>query len=366
MRRGSWSTVGRSVGRALVAAACLMAIAVVAAPQQADAQGRPILVVPFERDNIDDLFFSTLMKRAHQSASGAQGYVSLDPVDNSMEDMLFAVGCAESSSECLQMLAESFSAEVILHGKVWGNERGIYLELHLFDAQLGNEILDQPIQKSFESAEKEMLLQMAIGEIQQIFYPFTGELTIASTEPATTIIFDGAEVGNTSNGPVKLTGLKLGEHTVTAQKGEDETTQTVVVLHDKPESITLDPGANSVGPIVGGNEGPSHTGSYIAFGVGGASLITGAIFSVLVNAENAEVERLAELDPVPSSEANSALKSGDQLQALQFVFYTVGAVAVGAGAVLYFMEGGEEAPAVGYIAPFLTPDGVGASVGGSF
>ena len=365
MRAGSIKTVTR--GLAGFIGACVL-VSMVWAPAPAEAQGRPLLVVPFERDNIDDIFFQTLMKRARESASGSKDFVALDPVESDLSELLFSVGCDEATVDCLQLVAESFTAEVVLYGKVWGNDRGIYLEVHLFDAQLGSELLDEPIQRSFESKEKEMLLKMAVGELQQIFYPFTGELTIASSEPATTILFDGAEVGNTSIGPVKLTALKLGEHTVTARKGGDEVTRIIVVMYNDPLSLTLDPAEGGDGPGTGGGEGFAHTGSFIAFGVGGASLILGGVFGAIVNGQNGEVEDLAGLDPVDSGPANDVLDSGPTNELLQFVFYGVGAVAVGAGVFLYIMEGNEEAEKTSgtTISPILTGDGIGAAIGGSF
>jgi hypothetical protein len=353
----------RSIFGLLVAS---MLLGLVLSPSQADAQGRPVLVVPFERDNVDDIFYTTLMTRARDAASGSQEYIALDAVQSDLVELLFTVGCGEPTVECLQMVAESFNAEVILYGKVWGNDRGIFLEVQLFDAQLGESLLDDPIQRSFESQDNELLLKMAVGEIQQVFYPFTGEITIASTEPATEILLDGVEVGNTSNGPVKLTGRKLGEHTVTARKGAEENTQVVVVLHDAPLSLTLNPGS----PSTGGSDDSepfAHTGSLIAFGLGGASLVAGGIFSSIVNSQNEEVRDLAAQDPINASSANDLLDSGPTNELLQFVFYGVGAVAIGTGVVLYMMEGSEEAPSAGTtITPILTGDGVGAAIGGSF
>ena len=337
---------------------------------QADAQGRPLLLVPFERDNIDDIFYSTLMQRSRESAAGAREYQALDPIETGLQELLTQFGCEEASPECLQQVAEIFGAEVILYGKVWGNERGIYLEVNLFDAQLGEEIIEDPIKKGFESADKEQLLQMAVGELQQVFYPFTGELTVASTEPATQIIFDGAEVGNTTDGPIKLTGRRLGEHIVTARKGDDEVTQTIVLLHDTPMSITLDPTADDGGGGGGGGgggEGYAHWGSTIVGAVGVASLATGAIFSVMVDGQNSEVEDIAKRDQIDPGEADDALNSGKQLEALQFVFYGIGAAAIGTAAVLYFTEGGEESEGASTISPLITGDGgIGVSVGGSF
>ncbi len=341
-----------------------------ATPQEAQAQGRQLLIVPFERDNVDDLFYSTLMKQARDAAGGAAEYVTLDPIDSDLNELLFGVGCEDASVECMQMVAETFGAQVIMYGKLWGNDRGIFLEVRIFDAQLGEDLLEEPVSRSFESKDKEQLLKMAIGEIQQIFYPFTGELTVSSTEPATTIMLDGAEVGNTSNGPVKLTGLRLGEHVLTAAQGDTEVTQTIVLMHDTPENITVDPTKPIEDPGGGsGGEGFAHVGSVTAFSVGGAALLTGAVFSVLVNSQNSEVERLSN-QPIPDATANNdALQSGERLNALQFVFYGVGATAIAVGAVLYLFEGddsSEEGEGNAYIAPMMTGDGVGASIGGTF
>lgn len=338
---------------------------------EVQAQGRNLLVVPFERDNIDDIFYTTLMKQARDSAGGAAEYVALDPVDSELTELLFGVGCDEATVECMQLVAETFGADVIMYGKIWNNDRGIYLEVKLFDAQLGGDLLEDPVERSFQSDDKETLLKMAVGEIQQVFYPFTGELTVASTEPATAIIFDGAEVGNTSNGPVRLSGVRLGEHVLTARTDSNEVTQTIILLHDEPQSLTIDPTVPAVsGGGVASGPGFQHWGSSIAFGVGTAGLVTGAIFSVLVNTQNNEVERLAGQNVVNASEANDTLSKGDRLNSLQFVFYGIGAAAVTTGAVLYLFEGGDEAggEASGsrWIAPMATDEGVGAAFGGTF
>jgi hypothetical protein len=70
---------------------------------------------------------------------------------------------------------------------------------------------------------------------------------------------------------------------------------------------------------------------------GGAALATGIVFTLLVKQTASDVENQTKNDVVPASVVSGKLADGRRYETLQWVSYGVGAAAVVAGSVLYWM-----------------------------
>ncbi len=354
-------------------AATLCALLVL--PAVASAQSRPLLIVPFDKEGVDQAFYDRLTGQIRGDAARSSDYEPLETAETgSMADLLFAVGCDDVDVECLQLIGESFNAEAIMWGSVWRSDRGVLLEVKLFDVLSGAYILEPPLEKSFETADDDMAFRLITGEIQQIFFPYTGEVTVTATEPSVTVLFDGQEVGSTSGGPVKLTGRPLGQHIITAVKEGREISEGVVLLFDEAVTIEIDMSKETTdGPVDGGGGG--YTGTIVAGSVGGAFLVGGAIFGVLVLGVEGDVDDLGS-DPKFS---NGGPKRADQLRdtgtnyaTIANICFGIGSAAIVLAGVLFFFEGGDDAaeetePAANVWTPWVTPEGgVGFGLSGSF
>jgi hypothetical protein len=337
-------------------------------PTSANAQGRPLLVIPFEREQISDEDFNRFLSQIRADADESSEYSVLPPVDQALSDLLFAVGCAEPDPECLQLIGESFGAEVILYGSVWRNDRTLLQTVNLFDVLTGASVLDNPIEETFENDNPEELFDIMVATIQQIFFPYTGELTVNTTDPGAEIFFDGEPVGNTASGPLSLTGRPLGHHIITARQGELEAAKPVVLVHGRAGNVEINVAEAAQ---AGGGSDYGHLFSYVAFGVGGASLIGGVVFSFMTSsadkraAELGDVKANPRLTSADTDEADGLRNSGPTYQLLQYLFYGVGTAAIITGGVLYYYEGSDsESPSESagrtIIAPFISGDAVGA------
>ncbi len=335
---------------------------------EAAAQGRPVLIVPFERENIDDAFYARFMEQIRTDAAESDLYEPLPKVDRPMSELLFEVGCAEPQPECLQLIGESFGAEVIIYGEIARNDRRALETVQAVDLLTGASVLDVPIELALEADDDEQLFRKLIGNIQQIFFPYTGKLTVSTSEPGAEILFDGQKVGDTNAGPVTVSERALGEHAVTARIGDREVSQSVTLVRGQTAEVLIDMSQ----PVVEG--GIPYLGTYIALGIGGVGLIGGGVFSFLTSSAQSRHDELLDklnkgqpLSKSESEEVSTVLSNGKTFTIVQFVLYGIGAAAVGTGAVLYFLEGEESAPAgEAFFSPQIGPDNIGATVGFSF
>lgn len=336
---------------------------------EAQAQDRPLLIVPFDKEGVDQTFYDQVMTQVRKDADKSPEYQIIDiPADSGgMTELLFTVGCAEVDNECLQLIGESFGVEAIMWGQLWKNERTSFLEVRMFDVLSGTYILEPPVERSIETDDAEKLKNIIIGEFQQIFFPYTGEIEVTATEDDAVIFFDGTEAGNTNDGPLTLSGRPLGEHTITARVGDKEVTESVVLLFDQKGKIEID-----MSKADDPNAGFAYTGTVVSGSIAGVFLVTGSVFALLVNSKNSEIADLGEKPTLSANEANDLLSSGKNFQTLQFVSFGIGAAALVTSGVFYFLESGdagaaEQASGDTFITPFISNDGTaGAAIGGTF
>jgi hypothetical protein len=102
--------------------------------------------------------------------------------------------------------------------------------------------------------------------------------------------------------------------------------------------------------------------------LGGAALVTGVVFSVLVRKTETEVENQTKNGVVDWSSINGKLADGRRYETLQWVFYGVGAAAAVAGSALYWMGSTRAEPRSSStrVSPLFMADGAGASLDMTF
>jgi hypothetical protein len=102
--------------------------------------------------------------------------------------------------------------------------------------------------------------------------------------------------------------------------------------------------------------------------LGGAALVSGVIFSVLVNKANQDITNQKKSDSVSVSTLNADLAHGPTYETLQWVSYGVGAAALLTGTVLYYVGASQASPAASTatVAPLVLRSGAGAAVYLSF
>jgi len=102
-------------------------------------------------------------------------------------------------------------------------------------------------------------------------------------------------------------------------------------------------------------------------GLGGAALVTGAVFTGLVLDNNNEGAELAEQESIDGDRGRDVIDRGERFTTLQYVSYGVGAALVVSGAILLVLDDPQEAEERdAWIGPVQTPDGFGAAVMGRF
>jgi hypothetical protein len=102
--------------------------------------------------------------------------------------------------------------------------------------------------------------------------------------------------------------------------------------------------------------------------LGGAALVSGVIFSVLVNKANQDIQNQKKSDSVPVSTLTTDLTNGPRYETLQWVSYGVSAAALLTGTVLYYIGASEASTstATPAVTPLVLRGGVGANVRLSF
>jgi len=178
--------------------------------------------------------------------------------------------------------------------------------------------------------------------------------------PSVRVLLDGAdasEVFVSLNGQLlqaALLGVKRpvdpGKLSVKGVRGEQVVEANVVLAEGASQDVTLtfsklshvtpsaaapqEPPVNSAPPKLS-SRGPDHTLSYVAFGVGGAALITGGIFGGLALSQKSDLDAACP-DRKCGPEFHSDNDGYETKKLISGIGLVAGAAFVGAGVVLWF------------------------------
>jgi len=185
--------------------------------------------------------------------------------------------------------------------------------------------------------------------------------------PSVRVLLEGAdasEVFVSLNGQLlqaALVGMKCpvdpGKLSVKGVRGEQVVEANVQLAEGASQDVTLkfpklshvtpaaaaaqpEPAANSAPPLLE-PRGPDRTWAYVAFGVGGAALITGGVFGGLALAQKSDLDSACPDRKCPPDQ-HSTNDSYETKKLISGVGIVAGVALVGAGAVLWFTAPGPE------------------------
>jgi hypothetical protein len=184
------------------------------------------------------------------------------------------------------------------------------------------------------------------------------EVSIRSTPEGARVAVDGAFRGKTPFSTRLLPGryaivLDLSGHdrasaTLEIERGEPRQVELTLV-QKKIEAPPPPPLEIAAGTVVE-ETGPSAF-TWVAFGVGGAGLVTGALFTGLA-VRDVDREEQARMTPRPKAEIEAIQAEARRDAIIAHVGYGIGLAGVATGVVLLLVTGGEErevaiVPAIG-------------------
>ena len=219
-----------------------------------------------------------------------------------------------------------------------------------------------PFHKSWEDAQKE------VGDVAPHIAGIIIKVTNAPADVAVTI--DGQPVPTAALGEkravdpgshkISVTAAGYKPVEVTKETAEGQPPPTVeVTLEKDPNAGAGDPsktaGTNEPIRAEASTKGASQkTYAYIAFGVGGAGLLVGAITGAIALGKHSDLKEACSTGTCPADQ-KSQLDSYHTMGTLSTVGFIVGAVGVGAGAVLFLTAPKETKPpeTTGWIRPYI-------------
>jgi hypothetical protein len=199
-----------------------------------------------------------------------------------------------------------------------------------------------------------------------------GRIRVDSEVGGALIFVDGRKQGATPLADPVL--VDLGEHEVVAKTGGEMIHRELVKVAGGEEVVVeIKSGTTHIEPVGGEGEataegdgdGPKRIWTWVALGVGGACLVAGGAIGGAVMGKASDLEERCPDKQCPESEWEE-LDKADSMAMASNVLLGVGAAAVVAGVVLFFVEPGDEEEAAVSLTPTVGPQGAGLSLGGRF
>ena len=117
---------------------------------------------------------------------------------------------------------------------------------------------------------------------------------------------------------------------------EGGTANATLKLEKNPDAIVTGPGGTTEPPPPGGSGGGSNkTFAYVAFGVGGAGLVVGAVTGIIAIGKHSKLKDNCPNDTCPSDQQDK-VDSYKTVGTISTIGFIVGGVGIAAGAVLFF------------------------------
>jgi hypothetical protein len=335
------------------------------------AAPQPVQVLAVQSDDAIDR--AQKLTLALKNAAKHQTAIELAPGDYSLEVLSLALGCADTPDDaCLGKIADKIKANAFVWGTLEKHGAELDLRLHFFRRGKPSRTTEVRLDSGASSdaalnALAERALTRLLGGPAQTANGApeeeTGQLLLSTDALSGDIVIDGAPAGRIQNGHAELE-LAAGEHDVSVRvPGYREAEATIVVAPGKRALLRLHPeklGSSRVGHAEGAAEdaGSSSSAGWGAIAFGGAFVIAGVYSTLRVNSINhdAEFDRYRagiskNADACVSANRNVVVSGASSpsrisdlcsesktFEALEYVFFGLGAVAAGTGALILLTD----------------------------
>jgi hypothetical protein len=341
-----------------------------AAPALAAAQ--PVQVLAVQSDDAVDQ--AQAMTSALKDAALHQSSIKLVPGDYSLEVLSLALSCPDTPDDaCLAKIAGKIKADAFVWGTLSKDGKKLDLKLNLYrrgQTSRSSEVRYSP------SLENEELKDIASGTLSQLFSQKrssaraepeeeTGKLLLSADDLNGQIVIDGAPAGEIRDGHAQLE-LPVGEHDISVRTdGYLDAEGTVTISHDKRALLRLHPRklgvtrASHDDSNSDSSDAQSNAGAgWGAIIVGGAFVAAGVYSTLRVNSINHDSEfdsyragiaknddacveanrNLVVTGATAPSRISELCSQSKTFEALQYVFFGLGAVAAGTGALILLTD----------------------------
>ncbi len=364
--------------RVLVSAVWFLLITLVSGMAFGQKNGASVVILKFERFNVPDDVMTTFYKELNRVVDENDDMDVKPGGEITVQDLALTAGCDAPTVDCLSGLRDIVDADQIIFGSVQRSDDVFLFTIRNFDFGEGifvRDVADQTIQGTNDE------IKAAIPAIVENFvYGAVGSLQVSLNGSKSAEIFlNGEKMGFA---PTTIENLPLGEHVVMV-RAEDgtEKSQTVILRHNESENVEFSFALANT-DTVAESSGVSPVIGWVVVGVGVAAIGLGVYETLEVGRVDDEFADLCARPGNNCEGANAALGSpadaaiADDLQAqgssaktLQLVGFSVGgAAALVGGFLLYkaYSGGGEEADTELGFGFTPSPDGVAASLNGTF
>lgn len=347
------------------------------APARAAETSSALQVLSIQSDDAVDAAQAVTL--ALKSSAKRQSAIKLVPGDYSLEVLSLALGCADPPDDpCLAKIGAKIKADAFIWGSLTKDGKKLDLKLNLY--RQGEPSRSTELRYNADKVEDDALSAIAdraLGTLLMVKKHAasdedteeTGRLLLSADELDGQIIIDGAPAGDIHDGHAQLE-LPVGDHDVSVRvDGYRDAEGTVTISASKRALLRLHP--EKVGTTHAAHdetEGDTDSGSasagWGAIVVGGVFAATGVFATLRVNSINHDSDFNSYRAGIPGNEdacvaANrevmvSGAASPDRISslcsqsktfvALEYVFFGLGAVSAGTGALILLTSDQTPAP----------------------
>ncbi len=338
-----------------LAFAALMGMSATAAAQEREAV---TVVLPSNSGapaDLPGLYYSTLRAQVEFHPE----YDLNDVPEQSLDDLLLAIGCSVLDAECAELLGEVLGSELLLAGGLWSEGGTTSVRLELIDLSNGATLWARSHAFGDDGT---IIRDNAALFARSILYPNEGSLSVATNPPGATVYLNDVESGTT---PAVIEDLPLGLYAVRVDlDGHVTRTETATVDRGAAEvslRLTADraaPSRERAEPTPRAERSGDGSALRIAglgtAGAGVAILAGGIVAGVSMRSTQNDFDSLVAMPLFDRAEAERLEDRGNSQAGTATALLATGGVLVAAGAavaIIGFSRNGEEAPASVSVGP---------------
>ncbi len=348
-----------------------------ATPSSAAATGVEVRNLQILSIRSDDAFeqadaLTSALKLSVQRAPGWQ----VPPGDFSLEVLVAALDCTDPpNAGCLAEIANRTKSNHFVYGSLYRIGKGVRADLHVWQAGEQTSLQFDYSDNLVEPAD-DALFNLARLALATLLGLDAGTVAVAVDMDPTTLRWNGRPVGVITGGKGSLV-LPTGEHALVAEAlGHRDEKVTVTVVEGETTTLSIrfvppppveEPALVVVADEASGGISTRTALGYTGIGLGTALIVGGVFAAVDVQSKSDDAELASyraalarSQDACVEARAGKVLPgapapggvaelcdSADTLTALQYVFFGLGAAAVGTGAYFLISADDSEESAAG-------------------